>query len=62
MKCGYCCIAPNGAYMYQGLRVSSVLQAKIKRLGNLLNLHLCDTWYCSPLTQIQSVRPHSGVG
>lgn len=48
--------------MCQGLRESSVLQAKIKRRGNLLNLHLCDSWYCSPLTQIQSVRPQIGVG
>lgn len=40
MKCGDCCVAPNGACMCQGLRVSSVLQAKIKRLGNLLNLQL----------------------
>lgn len=38
--CGDCCITPNRAYMCQGLRESSVLQAKIKRQENLLNLHL----------------------
>lgn len=29
-ECGDCCIAPNRAYMCQGVRESSVLQAKIK--------------------------------
>lgn len=61
-ECGDCCIAPNRAYMCQGPRESSVLQAKIKRQGNLLNLHLCGSWYCFPRAQIQSVSPQTGVG
>lgn len=62
MKRGNCFIAPNEAYVCQGLRASSVLQTEIKRLGNLLTFHLCDAWDRSPLTEMQSVRPRGAVG